>query len=44
MKKANLGDWFLLFLLSKNLDSVLFKEYLMKLTEKLKTDGPNVVA
>ena len=44
MKKANLGDWFLLFLLSKNLDSILFKEYLLKLTEKLKTDGPNVVA
>jgi len=44
MKKANMGDWFLLFLLSRNLDSVLFKEYLIKLTEKLKLDGPNVVA
>jgi len=44
MKKANMGDWFLLFLLSKNLDSILFKEYLLKLTDKLKTDGPNVVA
>lgn len=44
MKKAQMGDWFLLFLLSKNLDSVLFKEYISQLTEKLKTDGPNVVA
>jgi len=43
-KRANFGDWFLLFLLSKNLDSVLFKDYMIKLTDKLKIDGPNLVA
>ena len=38
MKKADLGDWFLLFLLSKNLDSILFREFISQLTEKLKTE------
>jgi hypothetical protein len=39
MKRAQMGDWFVIFLLSKNLDSVLFKEFIMQLTEKLKTDA-----
>ncbi len=39
MKKAQLGDWFLIFLLSKNLDSVLFKEFIIRLSDKLKTDA-----
>ena len=38
MKKADIGDWFLLFLLSKNLDSILFREFISQLTEKLKTE------
>ena len=38
MKKADLGDWFLIFLLSKNLDSILFREFISQLTEKLKTE------
>ena len=39
MKKAQMGDWFVIFLLSKNLDSILFKEFIVQLTDKLKTDG-----
>jgi len=39
MKKASLGDWFLIFLLSKNIDSILFKEFINRLTDKLKTDA-----
>jgi len=39
MKKANMGDWFLIFLLSKNLDSVLFREFIVRLAERLKTDA-----
>ena len=31
MRKADVGDWFLLFLLSKNLDSTLFKEFIDQL-------------
>lgn len=38
MKKADLGDWFLIFLLSKNLDSILFREFISQLTEKIKTE------
>lgn len=38
MRKADLGDWFLIFLLSKNLDSILFREFISQLTEKLKTE------
>jgi len=38
MRKADLGDWFLIFLLSKNLDSILFKEFISQLSEKLKTE------
>ncbi len=30
MKKAQMGDWFIIFLLSKNLDSVLFKEFIVR--------------
>jgi hypothetical protein len=39
MKRAQMGDWFVIFLLSKNLDSIMFKEFIMQLTEKLKTDA-----
>ena len=31
MKKAQMGDWFIVFLLSKKLDSVLFKEFIVRL-------------
>jgi hypothetical protein len=39
MRKAQMGDWFLIFLLSKNIDSILFKEFIDRLTDKLKTDA-----
>lgn len=39
MKKAQMGDWFIIFLLSKNLDSVLFKEFIISLSDKLRTDA-----
>jgi len=42
MKKAQMGDWFLIFLLSKNMDSVLFKDFITKLAEKLKIDSPHL--
>ena len=44
MKKAQMGDWFILFLLSKNMDSVLFKDFVTKLGDKLKTEGSNLAA
>jgi len=37
-RKADMGDWFLLYLLSKNLDSTLFREFIDQLSEKLKTE------
>ena len=37
MKKADIGDWFVIFLISKNLDSIMFNEFLTQLTEELKT-------
>ena len=39
MKKAKFGDWFVIFLISKNLDSIIFKEFILQLTDKLKTDA-----
>lgn len=39
MKKAQMGDWFIIFLLSKNLDSILFREFITQLSEKLKIDA-----
>ncbi len=39
MKRAQMGDWFVIFLLSKNLDSVLFRDFITRLAEKLKTDA-----
>lgn len=34
--KAQIGDWFLLYLLSLNLDSILFKAFIGDLTKKLR--------
>lgn len=39
MNKAQLGDWFVIFLLSRNLDSTLFGEFIDRLAEKIKTDA-----
>jgi hypothetical protein len=39
LKKAQMGDWFVIFLLSKNLDSILFREFICRLSDKLKTDA-----
>ena len=39
MCKAQMGDWFLIFLLSKNLDSIMFKEFIDRFTDILKTEG-----
>ena len=39
MEKADIGDWFIIFLISKNLDSIMFNEFLTQLTEALKTRG-----
>lgn len=37
MKRGTLGDWFVIFLLSKNMDSTLFSEFITQISEKLKT-------
>eukprot|EP00096_Caligus_rogercresseyi_P002424 TRINITY_DN1454_c0_g1_i1.p1 TRINITY_DN1454_c0_g1~~TRINITY_DN1454_c0_g1_i1.p1 ORF type:complete len:365 (-),score=98.56 TRINITY_DN1454_c0_g1_i1:1841-2935(-) len=34
--KAEMGDWFLIFLLSRNLDSVLFNDFIVRLANRLK--------
>jgi hypothetical protein len=39
MGKAQMGDWFLIFLLAKNLDSIMFKEFIDRFTDILKTEG-----
>ena len=39
MKRAQMGDWFLIYLLSKNLDSLMFKEFIIQLTGELKKDA-----
>jgi hypothetical protein len=39
MRKAQMGDWFLIFLLAKNLDSIMFKEFIDRFTDILKTEG-----
>ena len=39
MKRAQMGDWFLIYLLSKNLDSLMFKEFILQLTGELKKDA-----
>lgn len=39
MKKAQMGDWFVIFLLSKNLDSILFREFICQLSDKLRADA-----
>lgn len=44
MKKAQFGDWFMIYMLSKNMDSILFDDFVKKLADKLKTDSPNLVA
>lgn len=38
-KKAEFGDWFLIFLLSQNMDSVLFRQFITQLADKFKTDS-----
>ena len=39
MRKAQMGDWFLIVLLSKNLNSIMFKEFIDRFTDILKTEG-----
>jgi hypothetical protein len=39
LKKAQMGDWFIIFLLSKNLDSILFRDFICKLSDKLKMNA-----
>jgi len=41
-RKGNIGDWFMINQLSKNMDEILFTDFLEKLAEKLKTDPPNL--
>ncbi|XP_076246138.1 optic ganglion reduced [Calliopsis andreniformis] len=41
-KKIELGDWWLLYVLSSNMDSVIYKEFLVELTKKM-SDIPPVI-
>lgn len=38
LKKCYIGDWFILYQLSKNIDSIIFKEIILELNEKLDLD------
>jgi len=35
--KANIGDWFMIFLISRNMDSIMYNIFLEEITEKFKT-------
>lgn len=41
LRKANLGDWFLFYLLSKNMDPIIFREVATELAKKLETAESN---
>jgi hypothetical protein len=43
-KKANIGDWFVIHQLSKNMDEILFQDFMEKFSEKLKTEPPKKTA
>lgn len=47
MRRTNVGDWFLLYMLGKNLDSVLFKEIVADLAKRVQNkeeaDGDHLV-
>lgn len=38
LKKSYVGDWFILYQLSKNIDSIIFKEIISELNDKLDLD------
>jgi len=35
--KANIGDWFMIFLISRNMDSIMYNIFIEEITEKFKT-------
>ena len=37
VEKANIGDWFMLFLISRNMDTTMYNIFLEEITEKFKT-------
>ena len=37
VEKANIGDWFLIFLISRNLDSIMYNIFIQEISEKFKT-------
>ena len=37
IEKANIGDWFLIFLISRNLDSTMYNIFIEEISEKFKT-------
>jgi len=37
VEKANIGDWFMIFLLSRNMDTVMYNIFIEEITEKFKT-------
>jgi len=37
VEKANIGDWFLIFLISRNLDSTMYNIFIEEISEKFKT-------
>lgn len=41
LRNANIGDWFLLYLLGKNMDPVIFREVCTDLSKKLETADSN---
>jgi len=37
VEKANIGDWFMIFLISRNLDSTMYNIFIEEISEKFKT-------
>jgi len=37
VEKANIGDWFMIFLLSRNMDTTMYNIFIEEITEKFKT-------
>lgn len=38
VRRSRMGDWFLLYMLGENIDTVIFRDIMMSLANKLNTD------
>lgn len=42
--KIKLGDWWILYVLSSNVDSLVYKDMIMELTKRMGSEGPRINA